>query len=532
MSTDLAALTQYSAVQLFLERALAVKPNFAIDNANAPAVARICHGLDGIPLAIELAAARIRSLSPDEIDQRLNQRFRFLTGGLRTALPRQQTLRALIDWSFDTLTESEKSMLCHIAVFSGGWSLESAEKVCAGDSIVKDQTLALLTSLADKSLVIVEEYGVATRYRLLQTVREYAHDRLVEVGRAEALHKRHIAHFLENIESLQGERNSKRWRDYLELEYGNLRAALSWCLTSGLDVEGGLSMAIALASYWYSQGYLSEGHRTLVDLLNLKSSSSFAQLRGRAFNSLGFLASALGDFELARSAYTNAYQLLNEIGDRGGMARSILNMGSLMVSDGDYEGGVARFQESLAIYRETGNYSGMGACLNRLGSSAHAMGDYAKARAYHEESLAVSRQLGDDFGVAAALNSIGHVAIEQEDYASACAYCTESLILRRELTDKRGLTGSLHGLARLALALKEPEPAARIGSAAIHLREEIKLAMGADEESAQREWIADLKALFESKEQFDSAWKQGISVSLAESVDYALKWSSSLDAVR
>ena len=263
-------LSQYEAVRLFIDRVLLVAPHFDVTKENAPAIAQICYRLDGIPLAIELAAARVKMMSVEQISKRLDDRFRLLTGGARTALPRQQTLRALIDWSYDLLSENERLLLRRLSVFAGGWTLEAAEEVCSGDGIEPDEVLDLLTQLVNKSLVVVMEPSPSgeTRYRMLETIRQYAREKLLETGGGEVVRDRHLAYFVKLVEQAEPElyrSHQARWLNRLEDEIDNLRIALEWALAT--DVESGLRIAAFPWRFWQARGYLREMGEWLAQLL-------------------------------------------------------------------------------------------------------------------------------------------------------------------------------------------------------------------------------------------------------------------------
>ncbi len=279
-------------MRLFVERAQSHHPQFTITRQNAPALASICSRLDGIPLALELAAARVRSLSVEEVNRRLDQRFRLLTGGSRTALPRQQTLRSLIDWSYDLLRDEERALLSRLAVFAGGWTLAAAERVCSDGIMEEGAVLDCLTSLVDKSLVAAEERDGATRYRLLETVRQYARDRLLERGDGPAWRDRHLAFYVslgEEAEPMLSGPEQQVWLGRVETEYDNLRAALAWSSAPGGDAQRGLQLAGAIWRYWYMRGLFGEGRGWLAALLaNAPGGPSPA--RAKALNAAGTLA--------------------------------------------------------------------------------------------------------------------------------------------------------------------------------------------------------------------------------------------------
>ena len=283
------SLSQYESAQLFIARALQTQPDFAVTNQNAPALASICYRLDGIPLAIELAAARARSLSVEDIHSKLDQRFRLLTGGSRTALPRQQTLRSLIDWSYDLLNEPEKALLCRLSVFAGGWTLEAAEQVCAGDVVEEWEVLDLLTSLCDKSLVVAEPSGTTTRYRILETVRQYARDRMLENGDGAVYRDRHLAFFLALAEEMEPQINSPRMKEILdrfEGELDNFRTALEWSGDAPTHAELGLRLILEINNFLNMRAYFKEGRERLSRAMEASAGVS-PSVRARGLDRLG-----------------------------------------------------------------------------------------------------------------------------------------------------------------------------------------------------------------------------------------------------
>ncbi|MEO8346217.1 MAG: tetratricopeptide repeat protein [Betaproteobacteria bacterium] len=462
---NVASLTQYAAVQLFIDRALAASAAFTVDNANAPALASICHRLDGIPLAIELAAARIRSMSTEEVNQRLDQRFRLLTGGSRTALPRQQTLRALIDWSYDLLSAAEQVLFRRLAVFAGSWTLEAAEHVCNGDGerppprgaeqvrIDASDVLDLVASLTDKSLVVNEEQSGATRYRLMETVRQYARDRLREEGDEAQYRERHLAHFLALAELAEQNligAEQKAWLCRVDAEHDNLRAALAWSSTPGGDVAAGLRLAAAIYWFWLVRGHCSEGRDWLSSLLAAGRMDQAPAIRAKALHGAGGLAWQQGDFPAARAMFEASLIIRRELGDRRGIAATLNNLGNVACSQADYPRARALGEESLALLRELGNRSGVAASLSNLGNVAADQGDYAAARVLHEESLAIHRELGDLGGIAIQLNNVGVLTAHQCDYGAARAFHEECLTIGRELGDRDCIAMALNNLGEVA----------------------------------------------------------------------------------
>ena len=455
------SLLQFESVCLFVERAEAVKPDFTITRRNTPALASVCNRLDGIPLAIELAAARVRSLTVEQIASHLDNRFRLLTGGSKTALPRQQTLRAMIDWSYDLLDENQKALLRRLSVFMGGWRLEAAEAVCSCAEVEEGEVLDLLTALVDKSLVVTEVQGQAVRYRLLETVRQYARDRLVESGESDNVFQRHRDFFLVLAED--GEPNltgpvQGEWLERLDQEYENLRGALEWSLGARSSAEA-QRFCGTLWRFWATRGHLFEGRGWCGRAIEGPGNVQRTQERGDALNGAGALAIVQGDYAYARACNEESLSIRREIGDKVGIAGSLSNLGLVATLLGEY--GTARqcSEESLDLFREIGERRGIAFSLNALGVVAHARGDYIAARAYYEESLHISRVTGNLSGAAASLGELGSTAYCQGDFESATLYISEGLTISREIGNLIGIGRSLIGLAKVACTQEDYETA-------------------------------------------------------------------------
>jgi len=448
-------VSQYESARLFIERAQFHSPRFVVTAQNAPALAAICSRLDGIPLALELAAGRVRSMSVEEVNQRLDQTFRLLTGGSRTALPRQQTLRALIDWSYDLLNPAEQSLLWRVAVFAGGWTLEAAERVCSGEGVDEAAVLDLLTSLADKSLLQSEERDGATRYRLLETVRQYARDRMLESGQAQRWRDLHLAYFLALAEEAapQLTRSDQRaWLDRVEVEHDNLRSALTWSSEESGDAARGLRLAAALWYFWFVRGYLGEGRRWLTALLAAAPAAApdggpASTARSKALSGAGALARLQGDYADARAFYEQSRALREQMGDRQGAAAALGDIGLVDYNVGDYGTARVRLNQSIEALRGMGDTRSLALSLNSLGMVAAEQGDYAAAHTLYEESIALQRKHGDRHGIAMAVNNLGIVAAHRGDLQAARALWEEGLAIRRELGDRRGVALTLHNLA-------------------------------------------------------------------------------------
>ncbi|HEX5501652.1 MAG TPA: tetratricopeptide repeat protein [Thermomicrobiales bacterium] len=481
-------LATYEAVRLFVARARLAQPAFALTPANARAVAAVCRRLDGMPLALELAAARLGALTVEQLAARLDNALPLLNAGHRTAPARQRTLRATLDWSYALLTDDERRLLRRLAVFAGGWTVEAAEAVTEmrsekvevrndfpgeGFSLLISHfslpVLVLLAQLADKSLVQVEAGGDAMRYRLLETVRQYARERLREARGEEAFERRHFAYYLGLVETaaphLTGSRRS-RWFDRFAVEHDNLRAALRWCLDHG-EAEAGLRLASrGLWLFWGGRGHLAEGRAWLTALLAAPGAGRTAT-RADALNAAGNLVHLQGDFAAASALHEESLAIRRERGDEATAAGSLNNLGLVARSRGDLAGARALFAEARAINRRTGNRAWEATNLNNLGIIAHHQGDHAAARALHDESLALFTAAGNEWGIAMVLADLGHLARDRDDLPAARAYLADSRARREASGDRRGVAATDVGLGRVALAGGDTEAARACFAAAL-----------------------------------------------------------------
>ena len=396
---------------LFIQRALAVKPDFTVTNENAPVVAEICVRLDGLPLAIELAAARIRLLTPQAMLARLESRLKLLTGGARDIPTRQQTLRDTIAWSYDLLDEGERALFRRLAVFVGGCTLEAAEAVCQSardPSTGAGQTLAVevldgLESLVGKSLMRPQEApGGESRFTMLETIREYALEKLGESGETAAVGRQHAVYYLALAEEAQPRLRRAQevsWVNRLEQELGNLRAALAWWSERG-EAEPGLRLVTALSHFFYLRGYLREGREWLTRLLAMTgptaSASSHTVMRAQALDAAGSLALFQRDHAAARACLEESLALKRKLGDERGVASSLYHLGMVVQSQGDYHHAEVLFAQSLAIGRSLGDAEIAATALMQHGLMAHRQGDYTAARLHLEESVALWRTSHDN----------------------------------------------------------------------------------------------------------------------------------------
>jgi predicted ATPase/predicted negative regulator of RcsB-dependent stress response len=456
-------LSKSEAAQLFLARAQSAWTGFALTQENAPAIAQICRHLDGIPLALELAAARVKLLTVEEIAVRLNDSFRLLTNGARTALPRHQTLQAMIDWSHDLLSGPERVLLRRVSVFTGGWTLDAAEGV-AGDKW--DETIGnapavhgpqamdfldLLASLVNKSLITAETRpGQETRYAMLETIRQYASEKLLQAGEGELLRKRHVAYYVDLAERAEPNlraRDMVLWLDRLEMEHENIRSALEWALEG--DIEAELRLANALLWFWHIRGHKNEGVEWLERALSIEAMDQDGQprtprragIRGKALNASGSLM--VMNQEIARAAVRleESLALFKELGPSGkqGMAYALLRS-ALLPSARDQT--KEMLLQSLAWFREIGDTFGVAETLLQL-SGAVQNEDHEQAVLFAEEKLALSRETGDQDGIASALSSLADLALARDDYQKAIPLYEESLAAFRTVKNLAALSMTL-----------------------------------------------------------------------------------------
>jgi predicted ATPase/DNA-binding SARP family transcriptional activator/DNA-binding CsgD family transcriptional regulator len=443
-------LEGYESVNLFVDRACRAQPGFRLTPENARAVVEVCVGLEGIPLAIELAAARIGMLSAGQISERLGHSLDLLTRGARTADRRHRTLRATLDWSYGLLGGPQQRLFGRLSAFAGGFTLEAAESVGGGGGVGEKQVVELLTTLVEKSLVMAEEsWERGARFRLLETVRQYASEKLVESGEEDDIRRRHARFFLALAEEaepgLRGPRQVE-WLDHLEQEHDNLRAALAW----SLEGELGARLAGTLSLFWYTRGYLSEGRSYLEAVVRDHSMPETA--RARALDGLGWIAEPQGDYERARLAYEESLGLYRRAGDRRGVANALGDLGSLALDRGDYERATSLLEESLALYRELGESEGLIGILDSLGVLASARGDSERSAVYFREALALSRGKGNVRRTAVSLGNFGITTLVHGDPEQATALLEESLGLFREIGDSQNIAIGLVHAALAALA--------------------------------------------------------------------------------
>ena len=446
-------LSQYPAVALFVQRAVAVRPDFELNRENAPAVAEICARLDGLPLAIELAAARVKVLSLSAIGTRLASRLQLLTGGSRDLPQRQQTLRAAIDWSYDLLNTAEQKLFRRLSVFVGGCTLEGVEAVCDTKGDLDVDLLDGMASIVDKSLLQqVEQVNGESRFFMLETIREYAREKL-EAGLEEASTRRaHAAYCLvlaEEEAAEQATAGNAEWLERFGLEHDNFRAALEW-LTSTGDAEWGLRLGTALFRFWETREFLAEGSDMLGKLLKIPAAAARTKARARALFAASVLAGEQGDYSSADRLMPESLEIARQLHDNQGVAVSLNAMAVLARDRGDVERAHALFEESLLVWRDVGDLKAVARSLSNLASVVKLEGDYALARSLYAECHSIFQGLRDRTGVAWSLNSQGDVARDQGDSAATQSLYEQSLAIFRELGDRWGIASTLADLGSLA----------------------------------------------------------------------------------
>jgi predicted ATPase len=469
-------LAQYEAVALFVERALDVRPEFALTSTNAGTVAEICRRLEGLPLAIELAAARVKVLPPDAILVRLESRFKLLVGGALDLPLRQRALHSAIAWSYNLLNPTEQTLFRKLAVFTGGCTLGAAEAVCGRSDDdgrwTMDDVLEEMSALVDKSLLRQSEAGAGDRaaespanlvpepqspasdprFSMLETIREFAWEQMEESGETAATRRAHAAFFLNLAESAEPELIGPRqieWLGLLETEHDNLRAALGWALEAG-EAATALRMCGALARFWDRHGHLTEGRRWLNATLSMERARDRTGLRARALGAEGFLAIRQGDLASARPPIEESLAIFRELGDRAGIAQAFSRLGLIAAERSDYENARMLHEQSLAIYRELGDTWGTANSLHNLGYIAYYMSDIERADAILEESLSLWRELGDTWGIATSLRLLGNVSDDRQDFERSRRLYNECLEIYRETGNKWGVAWTMHDLGDIA----------------------------------------------------------------------------------
>jgi predicted ATPase/transcriptional regulator with XRE-family HTH domain len=517
---DVETAYEFPALVLFAERARAARSDFALNANNMRTIASVCSQLDGLPLAIELIAARVKTFSIEQIAERLDDRFALLTSGSRVAPSRQQTLRATLDWSYELLTEPERELFRQLSIFVGGFTLDGLESVALLNS--NQSILDALSRLVDKSLLLFEQQD-QTRYRFLEPIRQYARDKLNETRESNLIQDRHLNYYLhvaEEAEPYLFGAGQQDWKNRLELDHDNLRVALAWSLESN-QIEAGLKMAGALAWFWHSKGHLSEGNLWLEKIL-ASGIGTQGKERAKALRASSILSTDTGDYIRARAFAESSIKLCRKIGDNRGAGLALADLGASLHRGGKEEEAIESLEESLRLLRATGERWGIAYALLWLGDTSFRMGDTTRAATSWEESLRLTQELGDHYLMAWSLGGLADVARLRTDYRRATGMFKEALSLYQRSGDKFGPPFTLEALALVAGALGDAKRAARLWGAASAWREAINEPLSL---TYQRDYAASVTQACTQlgEEVYASAWSEGHAMSPEQAITLALE---------
>jgi predicted ATPase/class 3 adenylate cyclase len=521
-----ATVSQYEAVRLFIDRAAAAKPGFAVDKRNAPAIAQICWRLDGIPLAIELAAARARVLSAEQIASRLDDRFRLLTGGNRSVLPHQQTLRTLIDWSYDLLSEAERVLFRRLGAFGGGRTIDGIEAVCTGDGVDKFDAIDLLQQLVDKSLLAVEsDPDLGDRYTMIESVWQYAQDKLRESGESETLQNRHLDYFLALAEEarpgLEGP-DVSAWLERVDTERGNFRLAFDWAVRTPENAGKGLVLAGSLVRYFEIRGNLVEARKVFDRVLAAPGAQGSGLARAAALSGAGRIAWCQDRTDDASQLYASAGALYEQCGQTVPAALNRAFLGFMERNTGDLDAAEARFSASYRTGTETGNLLLAGISLSGLGTIASDRGDATTSRRLKEESLALFRALGDSWIVGYNLWGVARACVAGGDTAAARRALVEWVEIARNLGNRWALPYVMKILADVLLLEGEPAATARLFGAAESAREALGITLDPADQAELDSSLERLRAATDA-EVIKREWALGYQTQVWQAIDFALR---------
>jgi non-specific serine/threonine protein kinase len=515
---DVETVSEFPALVLFAERARAARSDFELNAENIRVVASICSQLDGLPLAIELIATRVRTLSIEQIASRLDDRFALLTGGNRIAPSRQQTLRATLDWSYELLTETERELFRQLSVFVGGFTLDALESVALLDS--NQSIFDALSRLVDKSLLLVEQQD-QPRYRFLEPIRQYAKDKLNETGESNLIQDRHLNYYLrvaEETEPYLFGAGQQDWKNRLELDHDNLRVALAWSLESN-QFEAGLKMAGALAWFWHSKGHLREGNLWLEKILAAGIGNQGKE-RAKALRASSILSTGTGDYIRARAFAESSIKLYREIGDNRSAGVVLADLGASLHWDGKEEEAIESLEESLRLLRATGERWEIAYALLWLGDTWFRMGDIERAATSWEESLRLTQELGDDYLMGWSLGGLADITRLRGDFKRAAGMFKKSLSLYQSSGNKVGPPFSLEALGLVAAALGDAKRAARLWGAASAWREAINEPLPPAYQRDYAEYVTQARTQL-GEEVYAAAWSEGRAMSPEQAIEFA-----------
>lgn len=516
-------LSENESVKLFTERAQAIKSLFSLTEENSGSVAEICRKLDGLPLAIELAAARIKILSPSQISERLENRLKLLTGGAKDLPARQQTMRGAIEWSYDLLGENEQIFFRRLAVFAGGFTIDAAERVVSIGETSNIDVLNAITSLVENSLLVQTETASGeARFRLLEIVREYALEVLETSGENELLRKNHAAFFLAETQKAEHEifgEQGKKWLERFEAEHDNLRSALDWSIVN--DAETAANMAGILRTFWILNNHLTEGRKWLETIINCCADTISIDARIKLLSGLGHTAGYQGDLETARKAHEKCLAESRAVNNLRQIAISIRGLGFVAKWQNDIAAARRFCKEALAVSRDLKDQRGIAASLTSLGDLARMESDYEAARPFYEESLNICRQNANKEGIVGSFNNLAAVNFGEGDYQKAEYYYREAITEVLKLSDKISLSYALDGCAALAVKRRDFERAAQLAGLAEYLRESLGFVTEPAERRFREIYLAELSAAIDENI-LTKAHQHGRNLKIEEAVDLAL----------
>jgi predicted ATPase len=524
-SSDLEELDKYSSIALFVERAQAVDPVFRLTASNAQVVGELCRRMDGLPLAIELAAARINLLTPHEIQARLGNRLKLLTGGARDLPSRHQTLRGAIDWSYGLLSQGEQTLFARLSVFVGGCTLSAAEAVCNSMGDLPFDILDGLSSLIENSLLKREEALGESRFIMLEMILEYALEKLERSEEAEAIRREHAEYYLSLSEAAQQHISGAEqalWLDRLERDHDNLRAALEWSRSQASSAEISLRLAASLALFWEDRGNFTEARQRLAAALSGPGASEPTHLRAEVLGVASVTAFHLGDYTAMAPLNQERLEIYTRLEDKRGMASALTHISRVATATRDYATAHSLLEQTLALRKEIGLKTGISHALGEMGELARCEGDYAMARAYYEESLAFARESGEKRYIAWPILNLGYVAHHEGDYEQATRLFNEDLVLFQQIGEPRGIANCLFGLAGTAGSQGLAQRAAQLFGSAQAILNSTGIVL---EPADQMEYEQNLAA---SKRKLDPAewqtfWSKGEAMPVEEAIAYALE---------
>ena len=502
-------LYKYESSFLFLERVYSANPDFQINEIKAAAIAEICRHLDGIPLAIELAAASSKYLSVENIRKRLDDRFKILTGGKRTALPKHQTLKALIDWSYELLNDKERLLWKRLSVFKGGWDMEKAEEICSDQKISRKEILELHGCLVEKSII---NFNLKTeRYSILETLKKYGEDKLREDNELSDMLNKHLTFFKNYSDTAESRLYGSEiflWLDKLESDHLNFQSAIEWSVNGG-DKETGAGLAVSLWRFWDIRGYYSTGIRYIYEILKNENEIS-RTVTGKLYLYAAQLARFKGDYDRSREYFNQSLKINNQLQDKLMIASSLNGLGNIEFDLDNYENAKDFYEKALSLRREAADLISISKSLNNLGNLSFRRDDLDEGKKYYLESLELARKLGDKRAMASSLHNLSNLTFETGNFEKGKQYSEESLLLRKEIGDKLGIAESLFNLGKAYFDLENYETSKSFFEDSLRLFRELE---DTDDISKTLKRLGEIESVMGNFEEADSLLSESIKLS-------------------